>query len=55
MDKELLYFYDNFDYEILQWMGVHLKKNCEGFPMFFTLKNFKSAFLSDMKQWWSRH
>jgi hypothetical protein len=36
-------------------MGVHLKKNCEGFPMLFTFKNFKSAFLSDMKQWWSRH
>jgi hypothetical protein len=23
--------------------------------MFFTFKNFKSAFLGDMKQWWSRH
>jgi hypothetical protein len=31
------------------------KKNCEGFPMFFTFENFKRAFLDDMKQWWSRH
>jgi hypothetical protein len=23
--------------------------------MFFTFKNFKRAFLGDMKQWWSRH
>jgi hypothetical protein len=23
--------------------------------MFFTIKNFKTAFLGDMKQWWSRH
>jgi hypothetical protein len=30
-------------------MGVHLKKNFKGFPMFFTFENFKSAFLSDMK------
>jgi hypothetical protein len=36
-------------------LGVHLKKNCEGFPMFFTFKIFKRAFLGDMKQWWSRH
>jgi hypothetical protein len=27
------------------------KKYCEGFPMFFTFKNFKKAFLGDMKQW----
>jgi hypothetical protein len=30
------------------------EKNFKGFPMFFTLENFKSAFLGDMKQWWSR-
>jgi hypothetical protein len=23
--------------------------------MFFTFKNFESAFLGDMKQWWGRH
>jgi hypothetical protein len=23
--------------------------------MFLHLKNFKTAFLSDIKQWWSRH
>jgi hypothetical protein len=28
-----------------------LEKNCEGFPMFFTFKNFKGVFSSDMKQW----
>jgi hypothetical protein len=32
-----------------------LKKNCEGFPLFFTLKNFKSAFVGDIKLWSSRH
>jgi hypothetical protein len=31
-----------------------LKKNCKGFPMFLTFKNFKRVFLGDMRQWWSR-
>jgi hypothetical protein len=31
------------------------KKNSEGFPMFFTLKFFKTAFMGDLKQWSSRH
>jgi hypothetical protein len=31
------------------------KKKFKGFPMFFTFGNFKTAFLGDMKQWWSRH
>jgi hypothetical protein len=26
-------------------MGVHLKKNCEGFPMFFIFENFKKSLL----------
>jgi hypothetical protein len=44
-------FISNLDYEILQWDGSAPKKNCEDFPMFSTFKNFKSTFLSDMKQW----
>jgi hypothetical protein len=48
-------FISNWDYEILQWIGSVPKKNCEGFPMFFTIENFEKAFLGDMKQWWSRH
>jgi hypothetical protein len=27
------------------------KKNCEGFTMFFIFKNFKRAFMGDVKQW----
>jgi hypothetical protein len=32
------------DYEILQWNESAPKKNCEGFPMFFTFENFKEPF-----------
>jgi hypothetical protein len=31
------------------------EKKFKGFPMFFTIENFKRAFLGDIKQWWSRH
>jgi hypothetical protein len=31
------------------------KKNCKGFPMFFTMKNFQTALMGDLKLWWSRH
>jgi hypothetical protein len=31
------------------------KKNFKGFPMFFTLENFKTALMGDIKQWSSRH
>jgi hypothetical protein len=46
--------YRYIGYVIYSGMGVHLKKNCEGFPLFFTFENFKRAFLGDMKRWWSR-
>jgi hypothetical protein len=31
------------------------EKKFKGFPMFFTIENFKRAFLGDIKRWWSRH
>jgi fatty-acid desaturase len=34
---------------------VHGKKKFKGFPLFFILKNFKTAFQGDIKQWASRH
>jgi hypothetical protein len=43
MGKELVHFISNLDYEILQWNGSAPKKNCEGFPMFFTFENFKKS------------
>jgi hypothetical protein len=33
---------------------VHDKKKFKGFPLFFIFKNFKKAFLGDIKQWESR-
>jgi hypothetical protein len=36
-------------------MGVHLKKIARVSPCFLQLKFLKRAFLSDMRQWWSRH
>jgi hypothetical protein len=34
---------------------VHEKKKFKGFPLLFIFKNFKTAFLGDIKQWASRH
>jgi hypothetical protein len=44
-----------FDYEILQWNGRAPKKKLRGFPHVFTLENLKTAFMGDLKLWWSRH
>jgi hypothetical protein len=55
MGKELVYVTGNLATRFYNGLGVHLKKNCEGFPMFLTFENFKRAFLGDMKQLWSCH
>jgi hypothetical protein len=39
----------------VQWPGESSEKKFKGFPMFFTLENFKTAFLGDTKLWLSRH
>jgi hypothetical protein len=31
------------------------KKKFKGFPLFLHLKNFKTALMGDIRQWWSRH
>jgi hypothetical protein len=43
MGKELVNFISDLDDEILQWNGSVPKKNCEGFPVFFTFENFKKS------------
>jgi hypothetical protein len=50
-------FFSNLDYEILQGNGSAPKKKIvRASPCFLHLKILlKSAFLGDMKQWWSRH
>jgi hypothetical protein len=40
---------------ILQWKSECTKKKIfKGFPMFFTLKNLKTALMGDIKLWSSR-
>jgi hypothetical protein len=36
-------------------VSARKKKKFKGFPLFFIFKNFKTAFLGDIKQWASRH
>jgi hypothetical protein len=47
--KNCYAFISNLGYEILQWNGSAPKKNCEGFPMFFTFKNFKKSLFERYK------
>jgi hypothetical protein len=51
MGQGIVHFFGTMAREsTMDRMSAPKKKNCEGFPMFFTFENFKRAFLGDMKQ-----
>jgi hypothetical protein len=51
MDQGIAHFIGTMTRESTMDKMSAEKKNSKGSPMFFTLENFKRAFLSDMRQW----